>query len=237
MMPSLSSAAVSNAVVHHHHQNPHPHHHHPHHHPRHNNNSGQVASNSLAGVLMGGNPLLGSGGNGGQLGGIGGGPPSMAAQHHAMSSTPLCKFYVSGGCLRGESCPFLHELPDERHLDVNGVGFIFNSNAQNTQNGGGVRPPPATTGHLPSRQLPSLMPSLPSQGGQTLVTGNLSGGMVPPWSNATTTKAALERYRPPPVQLEGNLSPVLAAVMRRPDPPDSAGLDELQQTLQRLMTS
>jgi len=44
---------------------------------------------------------------------------------------PLCKYFINGGCLRGDSCQFLHELPDERHLDVNGVGFIFNSNVHN----------------------------------------------------------------------------------------------------------
>lgn len=47
----------------------------------------------------------------------------------------LCKYFVNGGCIKGDQCNYLHELPDERHLDVNGLGFIFNSNVHNAQKG------------------------------------------------------------------------------------------------------
>eukprot|EP00658_Telonema_sp_P-2_P057431 TRINITY_DN45898_c0_g1_i1.p1 TRINITY_DN45898_c0_g1~~TRINITY_DN45898_c0_g1_i1.p1 ORF type:complete len:147 (+),score=42.94 TRINITY_DN45898_c0_g1_i1:306-746(+) len=43
----------------------------------------------------------------------------------------ICKYFVQGACTRGDQCPFLHEMPDERHLDVHGVGFIFNTNVHN----------------------------------------------------------------------------------------------------------
>jgi hypothetical protein len=43
-----------------------------------------------------------------------------------------CRYFLNGGCLRGDACPFSHEFPDERHLDVNNVGFIFTSNVQNS---------------------------------------------------------------------------------------------------------
>ena len=43
-----------------------------------------------------------------------------------------CRFFLNGGCLRGDACPYSHDLPDERHLDVNGVGFIFTSGVQNS---------------------------------------------------------------------------------------------------------
>lgn len=45
----------------------------------------------------------------------------------------ICKYFINGGCLRGRACPYSHELPDERHLDVNGLGFILNPNVQNAQ--------------------------------------------------------------------------------------------------------
>lgn len=44
----------------------------------------------------------------------------------------MCRFFLNGGCIRGELCPYSHEFPDERHLDVNGVGFIFNTGVQNS---------------------------------------------------------------------------------------------------------
>jgi hypothetical protein len=62
------------------------------------------------------------------------------------SNVAVCKYFLNGGCLRGEGCQFLHEIPDERHLDVNGVGFVFNSNAQNTGGSAAQSRVPRSTG-------------------------------------------------------------------------------------------
>lgn len=72
-----------------------------------------------------------------------GGSPTSASTALGMSgsgvggmherSQEVCKYFVNGGCLRGAACPYLHELPDERHLDINGLGFILNPNVHNAQ--------------------------------------------------------------------------------------------------------
>eukprot|EP00796_Vickermania_ingenoplastis_P008846 gene8846-6227_t len=57
--------------------------------------------------------------------------PAVAPIPHDRSKE-VCKYFINGGCQRG-NCPYLHEVPDERHLDVNGLGFILNPNVQNAQ--------------------------------------------------------------------------------------------------------
>mmetsp|Transcript_44038 Transcript_44038/g.50920 ORF Transcript_44038/g.50920 Transcript_44038/m.50920 type:complete len:275 (-) Transcript_44038:119-943(-) len=91
--------------------------------------------------------LMRQGSSGGMLSGGSGGGPMMVGSSSALGSQPmggfglvpekppLCKYYVNGGCIKGDQCNYLHELPDERHLDVNGLGFIFNSNVHNAQKG------------------------------------------------------------------------------------------------------
>lgn len=113
-------------------------------------------------------------------------PPSLPP----MSDKQLCKYFVNGGCLRGDQCQFLHELPDERHLDVNGVGFILNSNVHNAQKP--VPPLPTTLGNSIARKLAtgSGLPSLN-------VSGQPKARVIP-------------RYRPPEPFLEFNLTPALA---------------------------
>ena len=71
----------------------------------------------------------------------------------------LCKYFVNGGCLRGDSCQFLHELPDERHLDVNGLGFIFNSNVHNA--GKSQVAPPNSTAGLHRKLTPPVKKQIP----------------------------------------------------------------------------
>lgn len=62
----------------------------------------------------------------------GSGPYSGGMKGDLSMGGELCRFFLNGGCIRGDACPYLHELPDERHLDVNGVGFIFTSGVQNS---------------------------------------------------------------------------------------------------------
>ena len=62
-------------------------------------------------------------------------PTSVPGMPTSGSGTPasnICRFFLNGGCMRGDQCPYLHELPDERHLDVNNQGFIFNAQAVNS---------------------------------------------------------------------------------------------------------
>ena len=74
----------------------------------------------------------------------------------------VCKYFLNGGCLRGDDCTFSHELPDDRHLDVNGVGFILNTNvavANFPKNGAAPKnrtTPPAR------RMMPKYRPCLAS---------------------------------------------------------------------------
>lgn len=104
----------------------------------------------------------------------------------------ICKYFVNGGCLRGDQCQFLHELPDERHLDVNGVGFIFNSNVHNAQ-AKPVAAVPTSLGSTIARKL---------GGGGIAASLNVVSGPVKP--------RVIPRYRPPEPFLEFNLPPALA---------------------------
>ena len=50
----------------------------------------------------------------------------------------MCKFFLHGGCSRGSSCTYLHELPKDANLtkdsdgSTNVKGMVFNLNAKNT---------------------------------------------------------------------------------------------------------
>ena len=123
------------------------------------------------------------------LGGGGGGSSSAPVG----DKPALCKYFVNGGCLRGDTCSFLHELPDERHLDVNGLGFIFNSNVHNAGKSAGMGGGGGGGG-----------------GGSSVVaqtaaqTAALHRKITPP------VKKQIPRYRPPEPHLEHNLPPALA---------------------------
>jgi hypothetical protein len=68
-----------------------------------------------------------------------------------------CRFFLNGGCLRGDACPYSHELPDDRHLDVNNVGFIFTSGVQNSATALQRRYQQHQTTVLPSTAQPLAM--------------------------------------------------------------------------------
>ena len=60
-------------------------------------------------------------------------PPSMDADAR---DRPICKFFLAGGCSRGDQCQFRHELPNDSSIAddaATGVtGIVFNLNAKNT---------------------------------------------------------------------------------------------------------
>lgn len=109
----------------------------------------------------------------------------------AAEKPPLCKYFVNGGCLRGDSCGYLHELPDERHLDVNGLGFILHSNVHNAQ-----------------KTVQTAPVSGPAAG--TGVASGLGGGMIGGRKLPAMKRGVMPRYRPPEPCLEHNLPPALA---------------------------
>ena len=63
-------------------------------------------------------------------------PPSMDPSSY--QSRQICKFFLAGGCSRGDACPFLHELPNDSTLAgstdtaTSVTGIVFNVNAKNT---------------------------------------------------------------------------------------------------------
>lgn len=144
-------------------------------------------------------------------------------------SQELCKYFLNGGCLRGAQCQYLHELPDERHLDVNGFGYILNPNVHNAQktlplamnnnsagavqaNGGALTSSPLMLGlnvgssrqvhGAKSKPPASFMTGLPAQ--------------LPFQLPATNMKAPPPKYRPPEPFLEYNLPPTLALPFNTP---------------------
>lgn len=105
-----------------------------HHPPVHTNHTGHTSSTPLpmgsgsgGGAVVGGSPTYNSSLTSPSLSvpGMGGPPPERPHE--------LCKYFINGGCVRGALCPFSHSVPDERHLDVNKVGFILHPNVQNAQ--------------------------------------------------------------------------------------------------------
>lgn len=126
-------------------------------------------SNSSMGMIgglgsMGG--MMNMGGNGIGLGGMGG----MGGMGSVGAAAPQpCKYFMSGGCLKGDSCPFSHEIPDERHLDIDGLGFVFNTNVV-VHNPRAQQPSPATQANLSSQTQMQALPSL---------SGSVSAGIQP----------------------------------------------------------
>ncbi|KNH06673.1 CCCH-type Zn finger-containing protein [Perkinsela sp. CCAP 1560/4] len=63
-------------------------------------------------------------------------PPSMETA--SGRAKQICKFFLAGGCSRGDACPFLHELPKDSTLlectnsTTSVTGIVFNLNAKNT---------------------------------------------------------------------------------------------------------
>ena len=91
----------------------------------------------------------------------------------------ICKYFVNGACTRGDQCPFLHEMPDERHLDVHGVGFIFNANVHN----------PKAAQILAAAQQSSKPPTAsasPTSESSPLGSGGLGGGVHVPGLHHTS---------------------------------------------------
>lgn len=153
--------------------------------------------------------------------------PAVAAPVHDRSQE-ICKYYVNGGCLRGAACPYLHELPDERHLDVNGVGFILNPNVHNAQKtvsvpqAGGISANPAAQGSPTTTGSPLTM-GLNGQSGTTSrqfqfnkAAGKAHYSVLSPPASAMPLSSSKSpaKYRPPEPYLEHNLTPVLALPLR-----------------------
>lgn len=166
----------------------------------------RVAGPPLASPITMSGPLMGQVG-GGVVGGMGGlGVPASASSQQLMGDKPpVCKYFVNGGCLRGDQCNYLHELPDERHLDVNGLGFIFNSNVHNAQK--------SVTG---SSVGPTAVSSAAGVVGGMVASGVPAGvgsvvGAPPSLPPARKPmKKVIPKYRPPEPCLEHNLPPALA---------------------------
>lgn len=142
----------------------------------------------------------------------------------------VCKYFVNGGCLRGANCPYLHELPDERHLDVNGLGFILNPNVHNAQK----------TVPTPQSQVTMSAPSQPPKNTSSPLSLTLNGaaaqsrpymppkvakhhppslGGSSPASPQTAPAGKLPpppRYNPPEPYLELNLPPALVFSLKAP---------------------
>lgn len=192
-----------------------------------------------------GSPVSLSGNGSGVGSGIGNGSgstavmPSVAPVPHDRSQE-VCKYFINGGCLRGAGCPFMHKLPDDRHLDVNGLGFILNANVQNAQKvpvpgrvGGSVSLNAPTTGAQLSPSSAGVVPRLDGEalhhgvaaGSKKRVSSSMGGGGQFSQSGrhvahvsgallsmpATILKtSAPPRYRPPEPYLEHNLTPVLS---------------------------
>jgi hypothetical protein len=159
---------------------------------------------------------------------IGGGSIGASPTTPGNGEKQLCKYFVNGGCLRGDQCSYLHELPDERHLDVNGLGFIFKSNVHNAQKTVVTSPGPSLPGGGAQNGMGIL-------GGNIIAGGGVPGGIVNPGSvgvppsslnhmlvGASTSastlmpsgrkqgKRVIPRYRPPEPVLDHNLPPALA---------------------------
>ncbi|RNF08780.1 uncharacterized protein Tco025E_07082 [Trypanosoma conorhini] len=191
--------------------------------------SNSYAFLSSSAVTVASPSLLVQSGSGG-VNGLGSNAVSLmpAIVNHDRSQE-LCKYFLNGGCLRGAQCQYLHELPDERHLDVNGYGYILNPNVHNAQktlplamnsnptgnvqvNGGALSPSPLMLGlssgnsrqsHGAKAKPPaSFMVGVPTQ--------------LPFQLSSSNVKALPPKYRPPEPFLDYNLPPTLALPLNTP---------------------
>lgn len=119
----------------------------------------------------------------------------------------VCKYFVNGGCLRGANCPYLHELPDERHLDVNGLGFILNPNVHNAQK----------TVPTPQTQVAASTPSQPIKGTSSSLSALLSSTSAGQVRGFGPTKAA--KHQPPSLSVSSPASPQMVPMGKLPAPP------------------
>lgn len=163
----------------------------------------------------------------------GGVMPGIATPHDR--SQEVCKYFINGGCLRGVACPYRHELPDERHLDVNGLGFILNPNVHNAEktvstpqsniagNSTVGQVSPTSTGSPLVLGLGSSNVSRPFQFGPNASNGSpKAGGAKALFSSLSSQTGAVSpaaikqppKYRPPEPYLEHNLPPVLALPLK-----------------------
>lgn len=119
----------------------------------------------------------------------------------------VCKYFVNGGCLRGTNCPYLHELPDERHLDVNGLGFILNPNVHNAQK----------TVASPQTQVAASTPSQPLKAAGSSFTMMLNSQNASQSRVFSPTKAA--KHQPPSLSGSSSASPQTMPMGKLPAPP------------------
>ncbi|KAL7697144.1 hypothetical protein N2W54_008253 [Lotmaria passim] len=158
-----------------------------------------------------------------QAGGLANGMvPGVVPPHDRTQE--VCKYFVNGGCLRGANCPYLHELPDERHLDVNGLGFILNPNVHNAQKtvpsqqlqmapSTASQPPKSTTSPLSIALDGSMVQSRVFMPTKVAKNQPSSLGGSSPASPQTAPNGKLPpppKYNPPEPYLELNLPPALA---------------------------
>ncbi|KAK7198542.1 hypothetical protein NESM_000815900 [Novymonas esmeraldas] len=139
-------------------------------------------------------------------GGVGNGViPGVVPPHDRTQE--VCKYFVNGGCLRGANCPYLHELPDERHLDVNGLGFILNPNVHNAQKTV-ASPQTQTSASTPSQPLKPPSAALP------MMLGNHGASHTRVFGPTKTAK-----HQPPLIGVSSPASPQMMAVVKLPAPP------------------
>lgn len=169
----------------------------------------------------------GAGGMNGIGGSTAGLMPAMVSHER---SQELCKYFLNGGCLRGAQCQYLHELPDERHLDVNGYGYILNPNVHNAQktlplamNSSSTGAVQGNGGAITNSSPPMLGLNVGNgrqfHGAKSKTQSSFMVGMPTQLSfqmSATSVKAPPPRYRPPEPFLEYNLPPTLALPFNTP---------------------
>ncbi|KPA73536.1 hypothetical protein ABB37_09842 [Leptomonas pyrrhocoris] len=173
-----------------------------------------------------------------QTGGVANGMiPGVVPPHDRTQE--VCKYFVNGGCLRGANCPYLHELPDERHLDVNGLGFILNPNVHNAQK---TVPSPqsqaaATTASQPPKTTSSPLSIALNGPTQTqnrvYMSTKVANNQPPPLGGSSPASPQTvpngklpppPKYNPPEPYLELNLPPALAFPLKAPAKDTAASL-------------
>lgn len=147
-----------------------------HHPPVHTNHTGHTSSTPLpmgsgsSGVpVVGGSPTYNS-----SLSSPSGSVPGMGGAPHDRLQE-LCKYFMNGGCVRGVSCPFSHHVPDERHLDVNKVGFILHPNVQNAQKA----VPTSVSSPSSSHNTSAIQNTVSSESGLSTAGSSTAAGVSP----------------------------------------------------------